>query len=129
MSLITVDQPFNPNIFMALFLPNFTRSVELPVEGGGGAVEEATVTVVDWVAESPDPVHVKANVVFAVRLPVLWEPEVDLLPDHPPEAVHEVAFVEFHVSVAALPEEIEFGLAVMLTVGAAGGGTLPPDVS
>lgn len=99
------------------------------MEVGGGDVEEATVTVADWFAEPPDPVHVKVNVVFAVRFPVLCEPEVALAPDQPPNALHEVAFVEFQISVAAPPEEMEVGLAAMLTVGTGGGVTLPLEVS
>jgi hypothetical protein len=40
------------------------------------------------------------------------------LPDHAPDAVHEVAFVELHVSVELAPLATELGLAVRVTVGA-----------
>jgi hypothetical protein len=40
-----------------------------------------------------------------------------LLPDQPPAAEHEVAFVELQVSVDALPEATDVGLAVSDTVG------------
>jgi hypothetical protein len=69
--LIAADQPLNPNVFRPLLLPNFTRRVGVPLEVGVGAVEEATVTVADWLAEPPDPVHVSVNAVVAVRFPVL----------------------------------------------------------
>lgn len=40
------------------------------------------------------------------------------LPVHPPEAVHEVAFVLDHVRVADWPAVIDVGLAAIKTVGA-----------
>jgi hypothetical protein len=54
-----------------------------------------------------------------VRLPVEAEPLVGSLPLQPPDAVHEVAFVEVHVSVALLPFATVLGLADKLTVGSA----------
>jgi hypothetical protein len=42
-----------------------------------------------------------------------------LVPDQPPEAVHEVALVELQVKVEALPLFTVLGLALKLTVGAA----------
>jgi hypothetical protein len=53
-------------------------------------------------------------------VPVLCVPEIAFDPDHPPEAVHDVALVELQASVAELPEATEVGLAEILTVGAAG---------
>jgi hypothetical protein len=41
-----------------------------------------------------------------------------LAPDHAPEALHEVAFVELQVRVESTPERTETGLAVIVTVGA-----------
>ena len=67
--------------------------------------------------------HVNRNVVLAVRLPVLWDPEVAFAPDHPPEALHELALVELQVRVAEDPDVIEDGLAVSWTVGIAGAAT------
>ena len=114
---MTVDQPLKPNALSALVAPNFTRSV-LPVGGGvevgGGAV---TATVTDWLAEPPVPVQASVNVVFAVKLPVLAEPEIAFVPDHPPDAVHEVASVVLQVSVVALPDVTGMGLADKATVG------------
>jgi hypothetical protein len=43
---------------------------------------------------------------------------VALAPPQPPEAVHDVALVELHVSVEAPPLATEVGLAVRVTVGA-----------
>jgi hypothetical protein len=107
---MTVDQPLKPKVLSVLFLPNFTRSVEFPLETGGD-VEEVTVTFADWVAEPPVPVQVSVNVVFAVRLPVLAEPEIAFVPDHPPDAVHEVALVELHVREEEFPAVIDVGMA------------------
>ena len=41
-----------------------------------------------------------------------------MAPPQPPEAVHEVAFVELQVSVDAVPLATEVGFAVNMTVGA-----------
>src|SRR5262245_24560268 len=129
MSLMTFDQPLKPNVLRVLVFPNFTRSTELPLEVGGGDVEEATVTVADWLTEPPPPKQVSVNVVLAVRFPVVCEPEIAFVPDHPPDAVHEVALVVLQVSVEAVPEVIEPGLADKATVGPGveGGGATEPE--
>jgi len=57
-----------------------------------------------------------------VRAPVLWLPLVALAPLQPPVAVHEVALVEFHVSVDSPPLLTEVGAALKDAVGA---GTCP----
>jgi hypothetical protein len=62
------------------------------------------------------------NEVLAVKLPVLCEPETAVVPDQPPDAVHEVALVELHVRVDEPPDVTLFGLADIKTVGAAAGG-------
>ena len=49
--------------------------------------------------------------------PVFCVPLVDLVPLQPPEAVHEVALVELHVSVEAPPLATEAGFAASVTVG------------
>ena len=46
------------------------------------------------------------------------EPLVALVPDQPPEAVHEVAFVVDQLKVEIPPLAMELGLAARLTVGA-----------
>ena len=79
-----------------------------------------TVTVADCIAVPPEPVQVSEYVAFAVRGPVLWDPEVAFVPDQAPDAVHELALVEPQESVEKAPETTEVGLDEMETVGAAG---------
>ena len=50
--------------------------------------------------------------------PVDCEPLIALLPDQPPEAVHEVAFADDQVRVEPLPLATVLGLAPIVTVGA-----------
>jgi len=50
--------------------------------------------------------------------PVDDEPLVALLPDHAPEAVHEVALVADQLTVELSPLTSVLGLAVTFTVGA-----------
>jgi len=57
---------------------------------------------------------------LAVRAPVDCEPLVALVPDHAPEAVHEVAFVADQVSVELAPLATVLGLADKVTTGAGG---------
>ena len=45
------------------------------------------------------------------------EPLTALVPDQPPEAVHEVALVDVQVRVELLPLATDPGLAVNVTVG------------
>lgn len=47
-----------------------------------------------------------------------WLPEVAFAPVQPPEAVHDVALVLAHVSVALPPDRTDVGLAVSVSVGA-----------
>jgi hypothetical protein len=42
-----------------------------------------------------------------------------LLPDQPPEAIQEVAFAAFHMSIALLPDATVLGAALMATEVAA----------
>ena len=48
-----------------------------------------------------------------------WEPPTALVPDHAPEAAHEVALVADQVNVELLPFATALGLALKLNVGAA----------
>ena len=61
--------------------------------------------------------------------PVGWLPEVALAPDHAPEAVQEVAFVEDQVRVEDAPFAIDVGFAVSDRVGTGGGGGVPDTVT
>ena len=47
-----------------------------------------------------------------------WEPLTASVPDHAPEAVHEVALVADQVTVELVPLATALGLALKLTVGA-----------
>jgi hypothetical protein len=79
---------------------------------GAGAL---TDTVADWVALPPVPVQVSEYVTLAVSAPVDCEPLTALLPDHPPEAVQEVALVDDQVKVDVPPLTTVLGLALILT--------------
>jgi len=57
-------------------------------------------------------------VALAVSAPVDCEPLAGWLPDQPPEAEHDVAFVADQVSVALLPLTTVLGLAPIVTTGA-----------
>jgi hypothetical protein len=81
--------------------------------GAGGTLTVAVAVLL----EPPAPLQVNEYEVAAASGPVLWLPLAALLPFQPPEAVHEVALVEFHVSVEAPPLATEVGFAVNVTVG------------
>jgi hypothetical protein len=79
----------------------------------------ATVTVVEATEVTPAPVQVSVKRVVLLSAPVVLEPLTATLPLQPPDAVHEEAPLEFHVSVDAWPLATMLGLALRLTVGAA----------
>ena len=66
----------------------------------------------------PVPVQLNVNVVALVSAAVLWLPAVALLPLHPPDPVHDVAFVDDHINVLLPPLATEVGDADSATVGA-----------
>ena len=66
----------------------------------------------------PVPLQLKVKVVATVSAAVLWLPAVALEPLQPPDAVHEVALVEFQVNVLLPPLATLVGDADRLTVGA-----------
>src|SRR5215831_13567822 len=76
-----------------------------------------TLTVTDWLALPPEPVHMSVKVVVALSGPVPALPLVGSLPDQPPEAVQLVAFVEDQLSIADPPLLTLVGVALRLTVG------------
>jgi hypothetical protein len=82
-------------------------------------VGDLTETVVDCAALPPGPLQVKMYVVLTFKAPVDSVPRAVLVPNQPPEAVHEVALVDAQVIVVLLPWEIVLGLALIWTVGAA----------
>jgi hypothetical protein len=80
----------------------------------------ATVTVVVTIPlVPPAPLQVSEYDELAVMAPVLWLPLVGNAPLQPPEAVHEVALVELHVSLDVPPGATIVGFAVKLAVGTA----------
>ena len=82
--------------------------------GAGTTVTAAVATLL----VPPVPVQLKEYDVVDVSAPVLCTPLVASAPLQPPLAVHEVALVEFQVSVDAPPLATEVGFAVRVTVGA-----------
>lgn len=75
------------------------------------------LTTVEAAPLPPTPEQVSVKVVAAVSAPVEALPLVALVPLQPADAVHELAFVLLQVSVEALPEVTEVGLAASVTVG------------
>ena len=84
------------------------------------------MTVADALALPPGPVQVRAKLLLVVSAPVDWLPEVALVPDQPPEAVHVVALVDDQLSVEAPPLATDVGLAASETVGT---GDVPVTVT
>jgi hypothetical protein len=62
-------------------------------------------------------------------VPVDWLPEIALLPDHVPEATHEVALVDDQLSMEDPPLASEVGFAVSDTVGTGDGGGRPDTLT
>jgi len=63
-------------------------------------------------------VHASTKSLVVLSVGVCSVPEVALLPDHPPEAEHAVAFCELHVSFEVPPADTVVGLAEIFTTGA-----------
>jgi hypothetical protein len=55
---------------------------------------------------------------LAVSAPVVCEPLTGMLPDHAPEAAHEIALVADQVNVELPPLATVLGLTAKVTVGA-----------
>jgi hypothetical protein len=89
----------------------------LSVTVGAGAGAEI-VTMADWEAEPPAPVHARVKLVVVVSAGVLWEPFIGSLPAQPPEAVQDVALVAVHASIEVAPLFTVLGLAARVTAGA-----------
>jgi hypothetical protein len=66
---------------------------------------------------------------LVVRLVKVWVPLVALVPDHPPEAVHEVLLVELQVMIEELPKVTVAGLGEMVTVGTGVAGVATAKVT
>jgi hypothetical protein len=72
---------------------------------------------VDTALVPPIPVQVNEYDVGNVRGPVLRDPLVAWVPLQLPDAVHDIAFVDVHVSVAAALLATEVGFAANVIVG------------
>jgi hypothetical protein len=110
-----------------LALPEVIDNGDAVSDTVGAGVAAVTVTVVEAELLPPGPVQLRLYWVEAVSAPVDALPAVDLLPDHPPEAVQLVALVALQVRVLALPEVIDNGDAVSDTVGAGVAGAAGPE--
>ena len=93
-------------------MPDSTCSGHVPV-----APVMLTVALA-W-ALPPDPVQLSEKVVALLSAAVLSLPAVALLPDQPPDAVQDVAFVDDHVRLLVPPLATEVGDADSDTVGVA----------
>ncbi len=63
---------------------------------GNGA---ATVTLTESFALPPAPLQARLKLLSAVNVLIVWEPDVDLLPDQSPEAVQSVVLLLLQLSV------------------------------
>lgn len=118
------------NPLPSIWIDSYKHSaVQYTVEGvtelisGKGA--GFTVTVAEAVALPSAPVQVSVYVAVAEGVSVT-DPLVASVPDHAPDAVQDVVFVELHASVVVLPAVMVEGDAVSVAVGgcAAGGFTV-----
>ena len=83
---------------------------------GTGVVLVTETDLLAW-AVPPAPVQLRVKDLLAVKAPVLCVPAVALVPLQPPDAVHDVAFVELHVKVLLPPLATVVGDADNVTVG------------
>lgn len=82
-----------------------------------------TVTVAAPLDVPPAPVQLIVKTVVALMPETSWLPLVVVLLVQLPEARHEVALLELHISVAAPPARMLAGFAVTTTTGATGAST------
>jgi hypothetical protein len=91
----------------------------------GAAAGCCTVTVAVAEFDPPVPLQLSAKLEFAFNGPTLCVPLVALLPDHAPDAVHDVASVADHVNVLEPPLITLVGLAVSVVAGILGACAAP----
>jgi hypothetical protein len=80
--------------------------------------DAATVTVAERLTLPPAPLQLSVKVLVAAIGPRVSLPEVALLPDQAPEAVHEAAFVDVQLSIDDAFAVTLLGAAVSDSVGA-----------
>ena len=116
-----------PEAVHAVALVELHFSVEVPpvATTEGVAVSVAVgmtfTSTVDALLVPPAPMHVNEYELGIVSAPVLCVPLVPCVPLQLPDAVHEVAFVELHVSVEAPPLTTAVGEALSDALGAEAG--------
>jgi hypothetical protein len=92
-------------------------------KGLSATTPPTTVTLADALALPPGPVHVKMNVLVAkTRLLEVSEPLVGFVPDHDPDAEHDVALVDDQERLTASKRSIVARSEVSDTVGVGLGG-------
>jgi hypothetical protein len=102
---------------VSMEVPRLAIEVGFAVSVAVGTGAMVTVAVAA-VLVPPVPVHFNVYVVLAVKGPVLWVPLAAFAPANvPPAAAHDVALVEFQVSVEVPRLAIEVGFAVSVAVG------------
>ena len=103
-------------LHVSVEVPPLATEIGFAVNVTVGAATTLTLAVATLLVP-PGPVQVNEYEPAIVRDPVLCVPLVGWVPLQLPEAVHEVALVELHVSVEAPPPATAVGLAVSVTVG------------
>ena len=100
---------------------------ETDTEGAAGPAEDATVTVVLWLAAPPAPTHVTVKVVGVVSAPVL---NVPVVPEPPPAGeVQEVLLVDDQVMAVLALFMMEFDAAVRDMAGGGADAEAAPALS
>ena len=89
-----------------------------------GAAAAIVLIVTDCAAVPPLPVQVRVYWVVAVSAEVEIVPLSGCAPLQPPDAMHDVAFVELQLNIAVLPLAICDGLAESFTEGFRPAGVL-----
>ncbi len=88
-----------------------------------GSEAEATATVTLWLALPPAPLHSRVKTLSCVNEPTVCVPAVARFPDQAPEALHESAFCDNHVSVVTPLYSTAEGSAAIVMLGGKGEAT------
>ncbi len=106
-------------LHVSVEVPPLATEVGVAASVTVGVPGTATVAVATLLVP-PAPVQINEYELVAVSGAVPCVPIVALVPFQPPEAVHEVALVELHVSVEVPPLATEVGFADNVTVAVPG---------
>ncbi len=88
-----------------------------------GSEGKATDTVTLWLISPPIPTHARMKTLSWDNDPTVCIPAVTWLPNQEPEALHESAFCEDHISVVAPLYSTAEGSAVKVMLGGEGEAT------